>query len=86
MEGKLSDQGLFTGHLDETTDGDVGMLFRAAFRGVPQSQWKELMQRIARSENFGGEVSNPQSPKSSRSAALRLLLRLHAGKILPVER
>jgi hypothetical protein len=60
MEGKLSDQGLFTGHLDETTDGDVGMLFRAAFRGVPQSQWKELMQRIARSENFGGEVSNPQ--------------------------
>ena len=60
VEGKLSDKGLFTGHISETSDGDVGMLFRAGFRQVPQSQWKELMQGIARFEGYGGEVSNPQ--------------------------
>jgi len=60
VDGKLSDKGLFTGHIAQNTDGDVGMLFRAGFRQVPQSQWKELMQRIAQSENYGGEVSNPQ--------------------------
>jgi hypothetical protein len=60
VEGKLSNQGLFTGHIDQSTDGDIGMLFRAGFRRVPQSQWKELIQRIASSEGYGGEVSNPQ--------------------------
>jgi Domain of Unknown Function with PDB structure (DUF3857)/Transglutaminase-like superfamily len=60
VAGKISNQGIFSGHVDETADGDVGMLFRAAFRRVPQSQWKELMQTIARLQNFGGEVSNPQ--------------------------
>jgi hypothetical protein len=58
--GKLSDQGLFTGHIAENIDGDVGMLFRAGFRRVPQSQWKELMQGVASSQGYGGEVSNPQ--------------------------
>jgi hypothetical protein len=60
VEGKLSSQGLFTGHIAQTTDGDVGMLFRAGFRRVPQSQWKELLQRIAQSEGYAGEISNPQ--------------------------
>jgi tetratricopeptide (TPR) repeat protein len=60
VEGKLSDQGLFTGHLTQTADGDVGMLFRAGFRQTPQSQWKELLQRVAVTEGYGGEVSNPQ--------------------------
>jgi hypothetical protein len=60
VEGKLSDQGLFNGHIAQTTDGDIGMIFRAAFRMVPQSQWKELVQNIAGSEGYAGEVSNPQ--------------------------
>ena len=60
VAGKISNLGVFAGHVDETVDGDAGMLFRAAFRRVPQSQWKELMQAIARLQNFGGEVSNPQ--------------------------
>jgi hypothetical protein len=60
IEGKLSDQGLFTGHLAQTVDGDVGVLFRTGFRRVPQSQWKELTQNIAQMEGYGGEVSNPQ--------------------------
>ncbi len=59
IEGKLSDRGQFTAHIAESANGDVGMIFRAVFRRVPQSQWKELMQGIARSESFAGEVSNP---------------------------
>jgi hypothetical protein len=59
VEGKLSDQGLFTGHLAQTVDGDVGVLFRMGFRRVPQSQWKELVQSIAQSQGYAGEVSNP---------------------------
>jgi hypothetical protein len=61
VDGKLSDHGLFTGHMVQTVNGDVGAVFRAAFRQVPQSQWKELVQRIVYSENYGGEVSNPQA-------------------------
>ncbi|MGA9127518.1 MAG: DUF3857 domain-containing protein [Terracidiphilus sp.] len=60
VEGKLSDQGLFTGHLAHTMDGDVGILFRSGFRRVPQSKWKEFLQGIANSEGYAGEVSNPQ--------------------------
>ena len=60
VEGKLSDKGLFTGHMALTTDGDVGMLYRSAFRMVPQSQWKESLQGVSNAMGFGGEVSNPQ--------------------------
>jgi len=60
VNGKLSDKGLFTGRIAQSTDGDVGMVFRAGFRQVPQSQWKELLQRISQAQNYGGEVSNPQ--------------------------
>jgi len=60
VDGKLSDKGLFTGHIAQITDGDIGMLFRTGFRKVPQSQWKELTERVAHSEGYGGEVSNPQ--------------------------
>ena len=61
IEGTLSDQGRFTGKISETANGDIGALMRAAFRKVPQSQWKELVERVARSQGFGGEVSNPQA-------------------------
>ncbi len=60
IHGSLSDHGLFTGKIAETSDGDVGVDWRVAFRRVPQSQWKELVERIAHSEGFGGEASNPQ--------------------------
>jgi len=60
IEGTLTDQGLFTGKIAETTDGDTGASFRATFRRVPQSQWKELVERIAHAQGFGGEASNPQ--------------------------
>ncbi|MGD0830395.1 MAG: DUF3857 and transglutaminase domain-containing protein, partial [Terracidiphilus sp.] len=59
VEGKLSSQGVFTGHIAQTVDGDVAILFRTAFRRFPQSQWKELLQGVAQSEGYAGEVSNP---------------------------
>jgi len=44
----------------QTIDGDVGILYRTAFRRIPQSQWKEALQGVAGSEGYAGEVSNPQ--------------------------
>ena len=58
--GKLSSQGVFTGHIAQSTNGDIGALFRFAFRRVPQSQWKELVQGIAATQGFAGEISNQE--------------------------
>lgn len=60
VHGSLSEEGQFTGKISETADGDIGALMRAAFRLVSQSQWKDLVERIAHGEDFGGDVSNPQ--------------------------
>ncbi|HVC47422.1 MAG TPA: DUF3857 domain-containing protein [Terracidiphilus sp.] len=59
VTGKLSDQGQFTGHFVESYHGDVGMLLRAAFRAVPQSQWKQLVQAFSNATGFGGVVATP---------------------------
>ena len=66
IEGTLSDQGLFTAKFDETVDSDVGALMRAAFRRVPQSQWKELVENIEHGSGYGGEVSNIQVSEIER--------------------
>jgi hypothetical protein len=60
VDTQLSDHGLLKGHITQTTSGDVEMLLRLAFRRTPQSQWKELVQAIVRSQGYGGETSNPQ--------------------------
>jgi hypothetical protein len=60
VEGKLSDLGLFTAHIEEHANGNSAVDFRSAFRRVPQSQWKDLLQRVLRSQGFGGEPSNWQ--------------------------
>ena len=58
MEGKLGADGTFTGHVEQSYHGDVEMVLRAAFRQVPESQWKEAMQRVSYGLNFMGDVSN----------------------------
>ena len=60
VDGKLSDQGVLTGHIIQTYHGDVEMFLRAIVRQVPQSQWKEFTQQYSRNIGFAGEVSNPQ--------------------------
>jgi Domain of Unknown Function with PDB structure (DUF3857)/Transglutaminase-like superfamily len=59
VAGKLSEDGQFRGHMTESLDGDAGILLRAVFRQVPQSQWKQLLQRVASTQGYGGEISNP---------------------------
>lgn len=73
VTGKLSDQGTFTGHFDETYHGDAEMIFRSAFRRVPQSQWKQFVQGMSNAIGFGGEVQDPQvSPIEQTSQPLEL--------------
>jgi hypothetical protein len=60
LTGSLSDQGKFTGHFVETFHGDAEMIFRSAFRSVPQSQWQELLQTVSNGIGFAGEVKNPK--------------------------
>ena len=58
-KGELTVKGLFTAHIAEAANGDTGAILRLAFRRTPQSQWKDLLERIAHSQSFAGEVSNP---------------------------
>lgn len=58
MQGELSGDGTFTGHAEQFYRGDEEVALRMAFRQIPQSQWKEAVQRFSYGMNFGGEVSN----------------------------
>jgi tetratricopeptide (TPR) repeat protein/transglutaminase-like putative cysteine protease len=58
MEGKLDSDGTFTGHADQSYEGDVEVMLRASFRQLPESQWRDMVQRFSRALNFGGDVSN----------------------------
>jgi Flp pilus assembly protein TadD/transglutaminase-like putative cysteine protease len=58
MEGKLSPEGTFTGHAEQSYHGDIEVVLRTVFRQVPQSQWREAVQRFSYGLNFGGDVSN----------------------------
>jgi transglutaminase-like putative cysteine protease len=59
VTGKLSNEGVFTGHFTESFHGDTELIYRAALRSVPQSQWKDFLQGVSNITGFGGEVSNP---------------------------
>jgi hypothetical protein len=58
-EGKLTEQGVYTGHIVQSYHGDVEFIMRSVFRQVPQSQWKEALQNFSHGIGFSGEVSNP---------------------------
>jgi tetratricopeptide (TPR) repeat protein len=58
-EGKLSEQGVYTGRISQSYHGDVEFFLRTVFRQVPQSQWKEALQRFSSGMGFSGDVSNP---------------------------
>ncbi len=58
MSGKLSSDGVFTGHVEQTYESDIDVVLRMAFRQTPEAQWKELVQRFSQALNFAGEVSN----------------------------
>jgi tetratricopeptide (TPR) repeat protein len=57
-EGKLGPDGTFTGHIQQKYRGDAEVLMRTVFRQVPESQWREAVQRFSNAMNFAGDVSN----------------------------
>jgi tetratricopeptide (TPR) repeat protein len=61
VEGNLDSDGTFTAHVQLTQRGDTELLYRLAFRGTPQAQWKQLTQGISYREGFGGEVTDPKA-------------------------
>lgn len=58
VDGSLSSDGTFTGHIEQTYRGDGEVVLRLMFRQVSQSQWKEATQGFSSRLGFGGEVSN----------------------------
>jgi len=58
IDGKLSDDGTFEARVEDTIRGDVEVAMRAAFRQVPQPQWKDLMQQISYGLGYAGTVSD----------------------------
>jgi tetratricopeptide (TPR) repeat protein len=57
IEGKLSENGTFDAKVEDTVTGEREVPMRLAFRRVPQSQWKDLMQQISYGLGFAGTVS-----------------------------
>lgn len=58
MQGELGSDGTFTGHAEASYRGDAEVAFRMALRQLPESQWKDAIQRYSYALNFAGEVSN----------------------------
>lgn len=57
-DGKLGDDGTFTGKMHNSLRGDYGVALRILFFMTPQPQWQNLVQRISQLSGFGGDVSN----------------------------
>jgi tetratricopeptide (TPR) repeat protein len=57
IEGKLADNGTFDAKVEDSMRGDREIPIRSAFRHVPQSQWKDLVQEISQALGFAGTVS-----------------------------
>jgi tetratricopeptide (TPR) repeat protein len=63
IEGRLSDDGTFEAKVEDSTQGEGEVLIRAAFRQVPQPQWKDLVQQISYLLGFSGTVSEVTASK-----------------------
>ncbi|MFZ1011302.1 MAG: DUF3857 and transglutaminase domain-containing protein [Candidatus Sulfotelmatobacter sp.] len=58
IDGRLSDNGTFEAKVEDTTRGESEVLMRAAFRRVPQPQWKDLVQQISYRLGYSGTVND----------------------------
>jgi tetratricopeptide (TPR) repeat protein len=63
IEGKLNDDGTLEAKIADTTRGDAEVALRAAFRQIPEPQWKDLVQRISYSMGYEGIVSDVNASK-----------------------
>ena len=60
VEGKLSDQGLFTGHIARLQMEILEPLFASAFARFRSPSGRSWCRTLRRLEGYAGEVSNPQ--------------------------
>ena len=67
--------------MEQSYSGDAEVDLRAVFRQVPQSKWKEAVQRFSYGLNFAGDVSNVKMTQPDDMEALRDLLRLRAKEV-----
>lgn len=58
VDAQMSKDGTFTAKMEYTAGGTNGLLMRIVFRAVPEANWTELVQRLARLEGYGGTVSD----------------------------
>jgi tetratricopeptide (TPR) repeat protein len=58
INAELSDAGTLEGKIERSARGDAEVMLRAAFRRIPQSKWKDLVQTISYASGFGGSVDN----------------------------
>jgi len=58
IDSKLSDNGTLEAKVEDTARGDSEVALRSAFRRIPQSQWKDLVQQISYGLGYAGTVSD----------------------------
>lgn len=58
IDGKLKDDGSFEAKVEDTIRGENEIYLRAAFRSVPQAQWKDLLQQVSYQLGYAGVVSD----------------------------
>ncbi|HSZ20962.1 MAG TPA: DUF3857 domain-containing protein [Candidatus Acidoferrum sp.] len=68
IDGKLTEDGTLESKMDYTSRGDAEILLRAAFRQVPQPQWKDLVQQVSYGLNFAGTVSEVTASSPENTA------------------
>lgn len=58
IEATLNDSGTLEGKIQRSVSGgDSEIVLRAAFRKLPQTQWRDLVQQLSYASGFSGEVS-----------------------------
>ena len=56
--GAIGETGTLDAKVHEVVSGDLEVLFRAAFRALPQAQWLDAVKGLPLPTRFGGSVSN----------------------------
>src|ERR1700719_2893379 len=67
IDGKIGSDSALGAKIDSSFRGDVEYAFRAAFRSVSQSRWKDVAEAIAHAWSFSGTVSDVEvgSPEAT---------------------
>lgn len=68
MDAKLTDGGVLEGKAEDTERGDTELPFRGAFRMVPVSRWKDLVQRVSYGLGFAGDVSEVTASQPEKTS------------------